>query len=176
MCIRDRLRPDCGPRRETVSHAFAASHNATTWLGVRARGVGVGRRTDFVEKNGFLSMSPSRRASSNIRLSRFRAERALLLLPVDLRDCTNCSASTMSKDLMTRRPMLGMTHRRRTDSYPTRVCRLVVPSSSRFERKKAQSSAIVIVGVAVWFALCMRCLLYTSDAADDLTRVDLGGR
>src|SRR5665811_2499673 len=25
-------------------------------------------------------------------------------------------------------------------------------------------------------ALCVICLLYTSDAADDLTRVDLGGR
>src|SRR5665811_266458 len=28
----------------------------------------------------------------------------------------------------------------------------------------------------LWFALYLPCLLYTSDAADDLTRVDLGGR
>ena len=29
---------------------------------------------------------------------------------------------------------------------------------------------------ARWIILCDTCLLYTSDAADDLTRVDLGGR
>ena len=27
-----------------------------------------------------------------------------------------------------------------------------------------------------WAGSSIRCLLYTSDAADDLTRVDLGGR
>src|SRR5665811_40771 len=46
----------------------------------------------------------------------------------------------------------------------------VVPASSRFPYAGAYCS---LINMSLHH---MTCLLYTSDAADDLTRVDLGGR